>query len=110
MAEGAREIFAKLAAVGHNPQLEHISGSYRFDVEGAGSWHATVVRGTVTITEGMAGADCVIRCDENDFVRIARGQQNLITAALQGRVRIEGDLALAQKLHGFVRAAAPEAA
>jgi putative sterol carrier protein len=104
MAEGARAIFEKAAAGGHHPQLEHISGSYRFDVEGTGSWHVTVVRGAVAVTEAVAPADCVIACDEKDLVRIARGEQNLITAALQGRVRIAGDLALAQKLHGFIRA------
>lgn len=109
MAERARDILARAAARGPDPRLKGIRGSYRFDVEGAGSWHATVADGTVKVTEGAAAADCVIRCDEADFVRIARGEQNLLTAAMQGRVQIEGDMALAQKLHGFVRTA-PETA
>jgi putative sterol carrier protein len=52
----------------------------------------------------------VIRCDEADFVRIARGEQNLFTAVLQGRVQVEGDYALAQRLHGFVRSPRERAA
>jgi hypothetical protein len=93
-----------------DPRLQGISGSYRFDVEGVGSWRTEVRDGLVTITESTAPADCVIRCDEADFVRIARGEQSLLTAVLQGRVQSEGDYALAQQLHSFVRLARDQAA
>lgn len=86
-----------------DPRLQGISGSFRFDVEGVGSWRMEVRDGIVAITESTAAADCVIRCDEADFVRIAQGEQNLLTASMQGRVEIEGDFALAQRLHGFIR-------
>jgi hypothetical protein len=86
-----------------DPRLHGITGSYRFDVEGAGSWRLEVRDETVAITESPAPADCVIRCDEADFIPIARGEQNLLTAAMQGRVQVEGDYALAQRLHGFIR-------
>ena len=93
-----------------DPRLQGVSGSYRFDVEGVGSWRIEVHDGVVTITESTAAADCVIRCDEADFVRLARGEQNLLTATLQGRAQVEGDYALAQRFHGFIRAAADRAA
>jgi putative sterol carrier protein len=109
MDDRTRAIFEKMASRGHDPDLEQVRGSYRFDIEGVGSWHVTVDQGTLTVTRGMADADCVIHCDESDFLRLASGEQNLVTAALQGRVRIEGNLALAQKLHGFVRATRPAA-
>lgn len=105
MAERARAIFAKAAAEGRDPRLKRIRGSYRFDIEGVGSWHVVVDQETLRITEGAADADCVVRCDEQDFVRIANGEQNLLTAVLQGRVQVQGDMALAQKLHGFIRTA-----
>ena len=47
-------------------------------------------------------ADCTIRCDEADFIDIVEGRRNLITATMQGRVEISGDLALAQKFHGLI--------
>jgi ubiquinone biosynthesis protein UbiJ len=93
-----------------DPRLHGISGSYRVDVEGLGIWRLEVRDETVAITESTAPADCVIRCDEADFVRIARGEQNLLTAALQGRVQVEGDYALAQRLHGFIRVTRKQAA
>ena len=93
-----------------DPSLQGIRGSYRFDIDGVGSWRIEVRDGIATITESTAAADCVVRCDEADFVRIARGQQNLLTAFMQGRVQIEGDYALAQRLHGFIRVTREQAA
>jgi putative sterol carrier protein len=93
-----------------DPRLRGVNGSYRFDVKGAGSWRLEVRDEIVTITEGTAPADCVMRCDEADFVRIASGDQNLLTAFLQGRVQVEGDFALGQQLHAFVRESRPRAA
>lgn len=90
--------------------LQGISGSYRFDIDGVGTWRIDVRDGIATITESTAAADCVIRCEEADFVRIAHGQQNLLTAFLQGRVQIDGDYALAQRLHGFIRVTRERAA
>jgi putative sterol carrier protein len=108
MADTARSIMAEAQrrreGRREDPALQGISGSYRFDVEGIGSWRLEVRDGVAAITESTAPADCVVRCDEADLVRIARGQQNLLTAVLQGRVQVEGDFALAQRLHGFVRA------
>ena len=93
-----------------DPRLQGISGSYRFDVDGIGSWRIEVRDGMATITESTAAAECVVRCDERDFVRLAHGQQNLLTAVLQGRVQVEGDYALAQRLHGFIRVTRDHAA
>jgi SCP-2 sterol transfer family protein len=58
-----------------DPRLQGFTGSYRFDVEGVGSWRLEVRDKIATMTESTAPADCVLRCDEADFVRIARGEQ-----------------------------------
>jgi putative sterol carrier protein len=114
MADTARSIMAEAQRrredLRPDPRLQGISGSYRFEVEGVGSWRVEVRDEVVTVTESAAPADCVIRCDEADFVRIARGEQNLLTAFMQGRVQVEGDFVLAQRLHGFVRRSAERAA
>jgi len=93
-----------------DPRLQGFAGSYRFDVEGVGSWRLEVHDKIATMTESTAPADCVLRCNEADFVRIARGEQNLLTAFLQGRVQLEGDYALGQRFHGFIRTALDRAA
>jgi ubiquinone biosynthesis protein UbiJ len=80
-----------------------VTGAYRFDVEGQASVRIEVRDGGFTVSESTAPADCVVRADEADLPQIASGKQNLITALLQGRVQVQGDFALAQKFHGFMR-------
>ena len=64
----------------------------------------TVNNGAIKIEETKHEADCEISCNESDFVDIVEGRRNLITASMQGRVRVRGDLALAQKFHGLIGA------
>lgn len=92
----------RAAAARSHPELAGVVGSYRWDVEGKGSWYVSVDHGVATAREGMLSADCIIASNEDDFWAIIDGRQNLITALMQGRVRIDGDLALAQKLHGLL--------
>jgi putative sterol carrier protein len=99
-----REHFPRGPGPHERPALKGITGTYRFDVEGQRSVRVEVRDGTFTVAEDTAPADCVIRVDESDIARIASGEQNLVTAFLQGRARIEGDFVLAQKFHGLMRA------
>jgi putative sterol carrier protein len=102
MALSAREIVQRNKAKHDEPLLRGVHCTYLFDIEEVGAWFVSVDDGTVTVEEGSREADCVIRCSEEDFVEIAEGRRNLLTAALQGRVQVRGDVALAQKFHGFV--------
>lgn len=99
-----RDIGQRISAVAarSHPELAGVVGSYRWDVEGKGNWWVGIDHGVATAREGMLSADCTIASNEDDFWAIIEGRQNLLTALMQGRVRIEGDLALAQKLHGLL--------
>ncbi len=101
-AAEVRQVFERTRARAFDPRLRRVRGRYRFDVEGIGAFRVHVDRGRLEVLEGAGDADCVIRCDPRDFLRIARGEQNLVTAFMQGRIELEGDLALAQKLHGIL--------
>ncbi len=103
MAMTLREYFPAGSGPHEQPGLKGVTGTYRFDVEGRPSVRIEVQDGCFTISESTAPADCVVRADEGDLARIASGEQNLITAVLQGRVQVQGDFALAQKFHGLVR-------
>jgi putative sterol carrier protein len=105
MARSAQEIFDLNKAKHDEPLLRGVHGTYLFDIEKVGAWFVSVDDGAVTVDKGSRKADCVIRCSEEDFVEIVEGRRNLLTAALQGRVHIRGDVALAQKFHGLVGAA-----
>ena len=100
MAETAREFFDDLAArtAGGSERARGLTATSRFDVEGAGSWRVEVDDGAVAVSESDGPADCVISAPEDLFVRIVRGQQSPMGAFLMGKIRVEGDTALAMRL------------
>jgi len=100
----AHEVFQQYQFQKHEPLLRGVTGSYLFKIEGAGYWFIRVRDGTIQMEETRHDADCTIRCDEEDFIDIIEGRRNLLTALMQGRVKIDGDITLAQKFHGLVSA------
>jgi putative sterol carrier protein len=97
-----KQLFTLAALREQEPFLRGVRGTYRFDIENVGTWFVTVDDGRVKVEPRKREADCAIRCSEEDFISIIQGKRNLLTAALQGRVQVTGDMALAQKFHGFV--------
>ncbi len=104
MPQTAQEIFELSRTKKYEPFLRGVRGTYLFDIENVGSYFVAVDDGKLTFDQAKRDADCVIRCNEQDFVDIVEGRRNLLTAALQGRVQVGGDVALAQKFHGLVGA------
>jgi arylformamidase len=100
----AQEVFNVHRMQQYEAVLRGVRGTYRFDIDKVGSWFLAVNDGVVNVQESTDDADCVISCDEQDFVDIVEGRRNLITAHMQGRVHVRGDMALAQKFHGLVSA------
>ena len=101
MAESARELFEELPGRVDPARTRGVRASYRFDVAGAGSWRVDVNDGEVDVAESDEPADCVIRASEEDFLRVVRGDLNAVTAYMTGRVKVEGDIALATRLREF---------
>jgi putative sterol carrier protein len=99
-AATAKEFFDDLAArtAGGSERTRGLTASYRFDVEGAGSWRVDVDDGTVAVSESDGAADCVIAVPEELFLRIVRGEQSPMGAFLMGKIRVEGDVGLAMRL------------
>lgn len=96
--ESAREFFEGLPGRIDPEGARTLDVSYRFDIEGAGSWRLEADGERAIVTESDAPADCVIRTDENTFLRIVRGEQSPMGAYMTGKVRVEGDLGLALRL------------
>jgi putative sterol carrier protein len=103
-AETAREFFEDLAArtADGSQRTRGLTASYRFDVEGAGSWRVEVDDGAVAVSESDGAADCVISAPEDLFLRIVSGKQSPMGAFLMGKIRVEGDAALAMRLKDLV--------
>jgi putative sterol carrier protein len=96
--ESAREFFEGLSERIDPERAQGLDASYRFDVEGAGTWRLEADGDRVVVSESDAPADCVIRTDERTFLRIVGGEQSPMGAYMTGKVRVEGDLGLALKL------------
>ncbi len=108
MGRTLEQIVADAKGRRFDERAKGIRGSYRFDVEGVGSFRLDVDHGQMSLREDQGPADCVIALDPGDFVRVFEGQQNILTAYMQGRIRIDGDLALAKALHSAVGQPRPE--
>ncbi|HKD80243.1 MAG TPA: SCP2 sterol-binding domain-containing protein [Candidatus Angelobacter sp.] len=102
MPETAQEVFASHRMQQYEPILRGVHGTYLFDIDKVGCWFVAVDDGAIHVEETKRDADCTISCEEPDFVDIVEGRRQLLTAYMQGRVKIRGDMALAQKFHGLV--------
>lgn len=87
--------FEELAQRGYEPALQSVRGTVRFDIAEEGSWWVAVAHGALIVRQSAASADCVLSFTAADFNAIVRGEQNPLTAAMQGRVRITGNPGMA---------------
>ncbi|MBV9358421.1 MAG: SCP2 sterol-binding domain-containing protein [Chloroflexi bacterium] len=94
----ARQLFTTLDRRVDRTELAGLRSSCRFDVDGAGSWRVLIVNGSVEVTESQDPADAVIKLPETLLLQLLAGSQNLITAVLSGRIEVDGDLAIGERV------------
>ena len=95
----ARAFFEGLEARSDSGRLAGLDQSYRFEIEGEGTWHIAVHAGHVTVKEnGDDPADATIRTSAEVFQRIVSGEQNPALAYMSGKVKVDGDLGAVMKL------------
>jgi putative sterol carrier protein len=98
MAASAREFFEAIPNTIDPEKTKGETVSYRFDIDGAGSWKVDVVDGAVTVAESTGAADCAIWMKEETLLRLIDGKQNPATAFMTGKIKVEGRMELALKL------------
>src|SRR5260370_26329351 len=96
MIDTTEAFLAQLAKRGNEPRLHNVSGTIRWDIEDTGNWFVAIHNGSLAVSSETAGADCVFACSREDFDRIVVGKQNPTTLFMQGRMKITGNLGLAQ--------------
>ncbi len=96
MNDTTQAFFERLATRGYEPLLHNISGTIRCNIEDAGNWFVVVKNGSLSVSRDTAGADCVFECSREDFERMVVGKQNPTTLFMQGKMKISGNIVLAQ--------------
>ena len=94
----AREFFESLETRVDPAKAKGMTASYKFVIDGAGTWHVDVDDGNVKVTEGDEDADCTITASEETFTKIAKGEQNPTAAYMSGKLKVKGDMGQAMKL------------
>ena len=99
--ESAEQFFSQLGS-NSDSRATNLTASYRFDIEGTGSWRVDVDDGAVTVSTSQDPADCVIATDEGTFLGVVNGEQNPMGAFMTGKIRVEGDMGLALGLRDLL--------
>ena len=95
----ARAFFEGLETRGGATGLAGVDQSFRFEIDGEGTWHVAVHDGKIAVTEGGdEPADATIHTSADVFERIVSGEQNPAMAYMSGKVKVEGDLGAVMKL------------
>jgi putative sterol carrier protein len=64
--------------------------------------HVVIKNGTCASRDGAAASpDVAITMDDDDLVSLMKGELNGMTAFMTGKLQLEGDLMLAQRMFGF---------
>src|SRR6476659_3969769 len=80
---------------------------YLLEIEGGDALMVRVRNGTINISAATAGAptaaECVIRGDEDELVRVLSGESNPQTAWMRGDIEIEGSFGAAYRLYSYIQ-------
>ena len=98
MPESPKEFFETLQTRVDPAKAAGLNASYRFDIDGAGTWLVEVDDGKVSVSESEGDADTVISTSSETFMKIANGEQNPTSAYMSGKLKVNGDMGQAMKL------------
>jgi SCP-2 sterol transfer family len=97
MTDPAAAFFEQLAQRGHEPVLEEIEGTIRFDLmdaQGTDHWLVEIDKGDVRVSREPGAADCVVHVDRAVADRIVTGELQAQPAWLRRLYWVEGNLVL----------------
>lgn len=91
-------LFERLGRHAHEPLLEHVAGTVRFDLgDESGrvdSWLVAIDYGDLRVTREYRDADCVVRAAKAGFDRVATGEDNAVAMLLRAEIVAEGNVLL----------------
>ena len=77
-----------------------INAIYQFNISGAGggAWSVDCTAGGTISAGTAAAARCTVAMTDGDFLAVVNGKLNPQMAFMTGKLKIQGDMALAMKL------------
>ena len=97
----AAEIFAGMPQSFRADRAGAMRAVFQFNLsgEGGGNWNVSVADGACNVVEGKASkADVTIAMAAPDFVKMIGGELQPVAAFMQGKIKLQGDMAMAMKL------------
>jgi putative sterol carrier protein len=106
MLSSVRDLFAEIPSQFDPAAWGQEDAVLQFNIsgDGGGSWIAEIVSGALTISEGQAAKPSMtMTCASQDMLAIVNGELSAVSAFMQGRVKIDGNMALAMKLQNLLK-------
>lgn len=97
MTDPAVAFFERLAHRGHEPMLEEVEGTIRFDLvdaQGTDHWFVEINKGDVRVSREPLAADCIVHVDRVVADQFVTGELQAQPAWLRRMFSVEGNLVL----------------
>jgi len=113
MALDAQFVFNEIEkGIKADPSYVQKVGGVLFFKIGSKSWTIDLKNAPGSVKSGppSGSADCTITVDEENFIKLMTGQANGQQLFMQGKLKLQGNMALAMKLDKLPKAQAPSSA
>jgi putative sterol carrier protein len=97
ITDSTADFFDKLGRRGHEPLLNSVSGTLRFDLTDGprtDQWYVRVTKGDMKVGQEELAADTIVRVDKDVFIAMTEGRVNAVAAFLRGELALDGDVGL----------------
>lgn len=101
-----KDIFGGMPAAFNAAAAKGINATFQFDItgEGGGSWNVSVKDGVCQVVEGKAASPTVtLTMASETWLGIVNKQVNAIQAFMGGKLKLTGNMMLAQKIQDLFK-------
>jgi putative sterol carrier protein len=101
----AKEVFSEIEnrIKQHPDKVAGLNATYQFDLTGE-SWTLKINNGAASVSPGPAPSpNTTFVASTDDWLSIATGKMNPVTAFMQQKLKVKGDMGLAMKLQGLLQ-------
>ena len=100
----AVDLLKKLPAAFNADAAAGVDCTIQFNI--SSPMNAVIKNGSCAVNDGTAASpELTITMEDDDFVQLMKGELNGMTAFMTGKLQVEGDLMLAQRIGAFFDAA-----